>query len=170
MLASNSYCTNIARWRVIPFGLTIGVMVSGYFLYHLIRSRLLRNRRVNPAIDKYVAEVIHDFDVEDLDDKTSFCRCWRSHKDKAFAQYYPFIKLIKQVGPGLQLLLWYNSRDECSNQNPHAGVACSITLQGQRKFPYCDGSHRKHNAMNRDNVGPLIIKKIQSQNTLFHQQ
>jgi CDGSH-type Zn-finger protein len=27
------------------------------------------------------------------------------------------------------------------------------------KFPYCDGSHAKHNKETGDNVGPLIIKK-----------
>lgn len=27
------------------------------------------------------------------------------------------------------------------------------------KFPYCDGSHTKHNTETGDNVGPLIIKK-----------
>lgn len=27
------------------------------------------------------------------------------------------------------------------------------------KFPYCDGSHVKHNAETGDNVGPLIVKK-----------
>jgi len=26
------------------------------------------------------------------------------------------------------------------------------------KFPYCDGSHTKHNEQTGDNVGPLIIK------------
>ncbi|TNM99075.1 CDGSH iron-sulfur domain-containing protein 1 [Takifugu rubripes] len=28
-----------------------------------------------------------------------------------------------------------------------------------KKFPYCDGSHSKHNDETGDNVGPLIIKK-----------
>ncbi|XP_030621845.1 CDGSH iron-sulfur domain-containing protein 1 isoform X2 [Chanos chanos] len=28
-----------------------------------------------------------------------------------------------------------------------------------KKFPYCDGSHSKHNEETGDNVGPLIIKK-----------
>ncbi|XP_027020957.1 CDGSH iron-sulfur domain-containing protein 1 isoform X1 [Tachysurus fulvidraco] len=28
-----------------------------------------------------------------------------------------------------------------------------------KKFPYCDGSHTKHNEETGDNVGPLIIKK-----------
>ena len=27
------------------------------------------------------------------------------------------------------------------------------------KFPYCDGSHNKHNEETGDNVGPLIIKQ-----------
>nr|CAG4638181.1 EOG090X0JRY [Chydorus sphaericus] len=27
------------------------------------------------------------------------------------------------------------------------------------KFPYCDGSHNKHNTSNGDNVGPLIVGK-----------
>jgi len=28
-----------------------------------------------------------------------------------------------------------------------------------KKFPYCDGTHAKHNKETGDNVGPLIIKK-----------
>jgi len=28
-----------------------------------------------------------------------------------------------------------------------------------KKFPYCDGSHTKHNLVTGDNVGPLIVKK-----------
>ena len=28
-----------------------------------------------------------------------------------------------------------------------------------KKFPYCDGSHAKHNTETGDNVGPLIVKK-----------
>ncbi|XP_059846268.1 uncharacterized protein LOC132405459 isoform X2 [Hypanus sabinus] len=37
-------------------------------------------------------------------------------------------------------------------------------------FPYCDGSHRKHNSIARDNVGPLIITKMfGSEHTLFLQ-
>ncbi|XP_043212639.1 CDGSH iron-sulfur domain-containing protein 1-like isoform X1 [Amphibalanus amphitrite] len=28
-----------------------------------------------------------------------------------------------------------------------------------KKFPYCDGSHNKHNKETGDNVGPLIVKK-----------
>ena len=28
-----------------------------------------------------------------------------------------------------------------------------------KKFPYCDGSHAKHNKETGDNVGPLIITR-----------
>merc|ERR1712117_166809 len=28
-----------------------------------------------------------------------------------------------------------------------------------KKFPYCDGSHAKHNELTGDNVAPLIVKK-----------
>uniref|UniRef100_A0A8C5ZXV2 Iron-binding zinc finger CDGSH type domain-containing protein n=1 Tax=Marmota marmota marmota TaxID=9994 RepID=A0A8C5ZXV2_MARMA len=31
-----------------------------------------------------------------------------------------------------------------------------------KKFPFCDGSHRKHNEETGDNVGPLIVKKKES--------
>uniref|UniRef100_A0AC35UFS4 ZnF_CDGSH domain-containing protein n=1 Tax=Rhabditophanes sp. KR3021 TaxID=114890 RepID=A0AC35UFS4_9BILA len=30
-------------------------------------------------------------------------------------------------------------------------------------FPYCDGTHAKHNKLNGDNVGPLIICKQQKE-------
>lgn len=28
-----------------------------------------------------------------------------------------------------------------------------------KKFPYCDGSHNKHNEECGDNVGPLVVKR-----------
>ena len=37
------------------------------------------------------------------------------------------------------------------------GVFCRCWKSN--KFPYCDGSHAKHNAETGDNVGPLIVKK-----------
>merc|ERR1719337_24686 len=37
------------------------------------------------------------------------------------------------------------------------GVFCRCWKS--KKFPYCDGSHNKHNQVTGDNVGPLIIKK-----------
>ncbi|TRY70480.1 hypothetical protein TCAL_10316 [Tigriopus californicus] len=37
------------------------------------------------------------------------------------------------------------------------GVFCRCWKS--KKFPYCDGSHNKHNEDTGDNVGPLIVKK-----------
>ncbi len=37
------------------------------------------------------------------------------------------------------------------------GVFCRCWKS--KKFPYCDGSHNKHNECTGDNVGPLIVKK-----------
>jgi len=37
------------------------------------------------------------------------------------------------------------------------GVFCRCWKS--KKFPYCDGSHAKHNTETGDNVGPLIVKK-----------
>lgn len=33
------------------------------------------------------------------------------------------------------------------------------------KFPYCDGSHNKHNDETGDNVGPLIVQKKKTEAT-----
>ncbi|KAH9516146.1 CDGSH iron-sulfur domain-containing protein 1, variant 2 [Dermatophagoides farinae] len=61
---------------------------------------------MNRKIDLDNVKVVHSFDIEDLDQKAVFCRCWKSEK-----------------------------------------------------FPYCDGTHNKHNELTGDNVGPLIIQK-----------
>ncbi|XP_041050314.1 CDGSH iron-sulfur domain-containing protein 1-like [Carcharodon carcharias] len=67
------------RARIV-FPLTIGVMISGYLLYRMINSKIAKNGKVNRAISKDVAQVVHSFDVEDLGEKTALCRCWRSDK------------------------------------------------------------------------------------------
>lgn len=35
---------------------------------------------VNPDIKKDVAKVVDTVNIEDLGDKTAYCRCWRSKK------------------------------------------------------------------------------------------
>ncbi len=35
----------------------------------------------------------------------------------------------------------------------------AIVFSGLLQFPYCDGTHAKHNQETGDNVGPLIIKR-----------
>ena len=43
----------------------------------------------------------------------------------------------------------------------HKPTECIIVNRcwKSKKFPYCDGSHAKHNKETGDNTGPLIIKK-----------
>ncbi|KAF7488946.1 CDGSH iron-sulfur domain-containing protein 1 [Sarcoptes scabiei] len=84
------------------------IVAVGYALYLTYRTsnKSDTNKRINNAIDLDNSKVVHNVDIEDLDKKTVFCRCWKS-----------------------------------------------------KKFPYCDGSHAKHNEQCSDNVGPLIIQK-----------
>jgi len=83
----------------------------GYAVYLTVKTSSCEgekgnNKKVNHKIDLGNAKVVNTVDIEDLDKKAIFCRCWRSNK-----------------------------------------------------FPYCDGSHVKHNEETGDNVGPLIIQK-----------
>merc|ERR1712176_1449851 len=39
------------------------------------------------------------------------------------------------------------------------GKTCYCRCWQSKKFPLCDGSHNKHNAMTCDNLGPLVITK-----------
>ena len=78
-------------------------------------------------------KVVDTIDIEDMGDKGVFCR-------------YRFMKLHVQI------------------YNVHVIVIIVIIVIVTRcwkskKFPYCDGSHAKHNTETGDNVGPLIVKK-----------
>ncbi|XP_005618779.1 CDGSH iron-sulfur domain-containing protein 1 [Canis lupus familiaris] len=84
-----------------------GTATIGYLAYRRFYVKDHRNKSmVNLHIQKDNPKIVHAYDMEDLGDKTVYCRCWRS-----------------------------------------------------KKFPFCDGSHTKHNEETGDNVGPLIIKK-----------
>ncbi|CAJ0957733.1 unnamed protein product, partial [Mesorhabditis belari] len=83
---------------LVLLGLAVGTIIS-YFT-----SR--RNVRVNCTHKLECDKVVDTVDMEDIGDKKTFCRCWKSSK-----------------------------------------------------FPYCDGTHNKHNKETGDNVGPLIVQK-----------
>jgi len=38
---------------------------------------------------------------------------------------------------------------------------CFCRCWKSKSFPYCDGSHNKHNQDTGDNVGPLLVKKTE---------
>ncbi|XP_048398997.1 CDGSH iron-sulfur domain-containing protein 1-like [Stegostoma tigrinum] len=130
-----------SHWIVLP--LTVGVMVGGYFLYRMIGRKIERNSRVNRTISKDVAKVVHSFDVEDLGDKTAFCRCWRSSKHQLQDHIYSINNTVIVTATETIRMLLQDSESVFNYL-----------------FPYCDGSHEKHNLETRDNVGPLVITKI----------
>ncbi|KAH9422031.1 CDGSH iron-sulfur domain-containing protein 1, partial [Dermatophagoides pteronyssinus] len=93
-------------YEVLPWLTTAIAVCYGIYLTYKTSSCCDRKDKVNRQIDLDNSKVVHSFDIEDLDEKAVFCRCWKS-----------------------------------------------------TKFPYCDGSHNKHNESTGDNVGPLIIQK-----------
>jgi len=84
-----------------------GTVLAVTFFYASYRARKgQKDTRVNRRIQKDVPKVVTMHDIEDIAEKVSYCRCWKS-----------------------------------------------------KKFPYCDGSHNKHNTECSDNVGPLVLKR-----------
>ena len=50
-----------------------------FAVYVTMRSRRDSNL-VNRRVKKEIAKIVDTFDIEDLDKKIIFCRCWRSTK------------------------------------------------------------------------------------------
>ncbi|XP_046844540.1 CDGSH iron-sulfur domain-containing protein 2 homolog B-like [Xenia sp. Carnegie-2017] len=80
-------------------------LLGAYVIYKLVRKDQ-RCEWVNKSIQKDQPKVVNVIDIEDIDKKTVYCRCWRT-----------------------------------------------------KTWPFCDGSHVKHNQCTGDNVGPLVLKK-----------
>jgi len=114
------FSLGVGDWmRLVPFGVAVGGL-SYLSLQGLANSPVIGPvvkeklapllgappSRVNTQIQMDCPKVVDTVDIEDIDAKAVYCRCWKS-----------------------------------------------------KKFPYCDGTHAKHNKETGDNVGPLIVKK-----------
>ncbi|KAK7574146.1 hypothetical protein V9T40_011337 [Parthenolecanium corni] len=81
--------------KLIPFFSAVGGV--SYVTYRFIVPK----SPCNPKIKKDVPKVVDSFDIEELADRTSFCRCWRSKKfpycDGAHSDYN--VKSSDNVGP-----------------------------------------------------------------------
>ena len=77
-------------------------------------------------------------DIEDMGDKAVFCR---------YQHHLHIVTCGKLISSTLHEL-------RCTTS-----TSPSPRCWKSKKFPYCDGSHAKHNTVTGDNVGPLIVKK-----------
>uniref|UniRef100_A0A0N5BEV6 ZnF_CDGSH domain-containing protein n=1 Tax=Strongyloides papillosus TaxID=174720 RepID=A0A0N5BEV6_STREA len=92
------------------FVLGVALLGAGAALGYYLGQRASGKNRCNKKYKLDQAKVVDIIDVEDIGEKVSLCRCWKSEK-----------------------------------------------------FPYCDGSHNKHNEECNDNVGPCLIRKKPAQ-------
>uniref|UniRef100_A0A4D5R9C6 CDGSH iron-sulfur domain-containing protein n=1 Tax=Scolopendra viridis TaxID=118503 RepID=A0A4D5R9C6_SCOVI len=66
---------SVRQWlSLVPFLGTVS------FLTWVTYTRFTRTYKgpINPRINKENPKVVHAFEIEDLGDRVSFCRCWRS--------------------------------------------------------------------------------------------
>ncbi|XP_047002124.1 CDGSH iron-sulfur domain-containing protein 2 homolog isoform X1 [Schistocerca americana] len=63
---------------LIPLGASIAAVT--FLTYKAFGPGSKKTNMINPDIRKDLAKVADVFDIEDIGDKVSFCRCWRSKK------------------------------------------------------------------------------------------
>ncbi|KAF5900739.1 CDGSH iron-sulfur domain-containing protein 1-like isoform X1, partial [Clarias magur] len=61
----------------VPVAVAVGA--GTYLLTRYFSSRRSEGK-VNLEINKDSSKVVHSFDIEDIDKKAVYCRCWRSKK------------------------------------------------------------------------------------------
>lgn len=89
--------------------------------------------------------------------------------------YLPWVGTVLAIGVGYSVIRSLKRKDKgqvnlsVDKSNPKVVTSVDIEDLGNKvvfcrcwrskKFPYCDGSHNKHNEECEDNVGPLIVKR-----------
>lgn len=63
---------------LIPLGASVAAVT--YLTYKAFCPLSKKKTLINPDIRKDLDKVADVFDIEDIGDKVSFCRCWRSKK------------------------------------------------------------------------------------------
>lgn len=98
-------------------------------------------------------------DLEDIGEKKAFCRCWKSEKVRVV-----WCGKLETSSCRKNDWFWDKGGVSSSKSRPvgndwfwwKRGVLVNVDLL---QWPYCDGSHGKHNKETGDNVGPVVIKK-----------
>lgn len=73
--------------------LTVAVVGAG-FVGYLIGRKATSSRRINKTHKLDSEKVVTMVDVEDIGDKTAYCRCWQSKKvvnDDRYSRLFVFI-------------------------------------------------------------------------------
>ena len=68
---------------VLPAAVAVTSGVVAYLVLTSVYRKILGGKNpnfINKSIEKDKAKVAHSFDIEDLPDKVSYCRCWKSKK------------------------------------------------------------------------------------------
>lgn len=70
---------------MITYGLLAGAVIYGaYTTYRLCTGGCSKKGRCNTDIRLSEEKIVHSFDIEDLDSKNVYCRCWKSKKVSFF--------------------------------------------------------------------------------------
>lgn len=147
-----SYSSGNDWLALVPFVGTVSILV------YVTTKAFLPQRKpediaINMKIQKESPKVVNVVDIEDLGEKISYCRCWRSkkvfqirawHHAKWFSHFWRIVYIIY------------------SSYFLDTEVLLPIVLQLSFfffQFPLCDGAHGKHNEETGDNVGPLVLRR-----------
>lgn len=150
--------------------------VGGFLISQYLNRRCCKKGLVNTCISKDSPKVVHSFDMEDIGSKAVYCRCWKSKKVRPSSHFCSSAECLDNwntcIGKKKKLHYRLYTQSDFCNSNIRAVllstkgkfdksncVFASNVVQLWLQFPYCDGSHSKHNDETGDNVGPLIIKK-----------
>ncbi|XP_002154650.1 CDGSH iron-sulfur domain-containing protein 1 isoform X1 [Hydra vulgaris] len=73
------------RNNVIAFSASfIAGGVLSYVISNIVLPKLQGKTQpkdvINDSIEKDKAKVVHSYDIEDINESTAFCRCWKSSK------------------------------------------------------------------------------------------
>lgn len=61
-------------------GTALAVGYAAYLTYTTAKNKSTDTNQVNKDIKKDEPKIVDSFDIEDLGNKSVFCRCWRSKK------------------------------------------------------------------------------------------
>lgn len=66
---------------ILPWVTTAAAVAYGVYVTLRLRgSEASSKGQINPKVQKSENKVVHTYDVDDMEAKAVFCRCWRSNK------------------------------------------------------------------------------------------